>query len=103
MKKDSKKKVSIKPLSDRVLLTEIDQKDTKTASGIIIPESVNSDRDTKRGKVVAVGEGRMLDGILQKPPVKVGDEVLFTWGDEVTVDGKKYTIVGADNITAIIG
>jgi chaperonin GroES len=100
--KTSKNKIAIKPLSDRVVLEEISATDSKTASGIIIPESADSDKDTKKGKVVAVGEGRMVDGILHKPQVKVGDTVLYSWGDNVVVNGTKYIIVGADNISAII-
>jgi len=96
------KKISILPLLDRVLLQEINVKDTKTASGIIIPESVNAEKGTKKGKVLAVGEGKRIDGELQKPVVKVGQTVLYSWGDEIRVDGEKYIIVGADNILAIL-
>jgi chaperonin GroES len=99
-KKD--KGVSIKPLSDRVVLKEIELSDTRTASGIIIPDSASDEKDTKKGQVVAVGEGRMIDGKLQKPSVKIGDTVLYSWGDKIIVNGEKFIIVGADNISAII-
>lgn len=95
-------KVSIKPLSDRVLLQEITTKDTKTASGIIIPDSANSEKGAKKGKVIAVGEGRIVDGVLNKPAVKINDVVLYSWGEEITVNNEKYIIVGMDNIMAII-
>jgi chaperonin GroES len=90
------------PLSDRVILSEIEGGDTKTASGIIIPDSASIDKETKKGLVVAVGEGRLIDGVLQKPAVKIGDKVLYSWGDNIVIEGKKYVIVGADNISAII-
>ncbi len=95
------KDVRIVPLLDRVLIEEIETVEDKTASGIILPQGT-SDEGTKKGKVVAVGEGRVIDGKLQKPVVKKGDVVLYTWGDEIKVDGKKYILVGADNVTAII-
>jgi chaperonin GroES len=98
----TKSKIPIQPLADRVVLKEILEKDLKTASGIIIPNSANSDKDTKKGEVLAVGVGRLVDGKLQKPEVTVGDRVLYTWGDEMVVGGQKYIIVGSDNILAIL-
>jgi chaperonin GroES len=94
--------VPIKPLYDRVILKEVIKGDNKTASGIIIPDSADESKDTKKGEVVAVGEGRMVEGKLEKPPVSVGDKVLYSWGDEVVIEGQKYIIVGSDNISAII-
>jgi chaperonin GroES len=98
----TKTNVPIKPLHDRVVLKEIAKGDNKTASGIIIPDSADESKDTKRGEVVAVGVGRLVDGKLEKPAVSVGDRVIYSWGDEVVVQGEKYTIVGSDNISAII-
>ncbi len=95
-------KMPIRPLQDKVVLREITEKDTKTVSGIIIPNSANSDKDTKKGEVVAVGPGRQVDGKLQKAEVAVGDKVLYTWGDEMIVNGNKYIIVGSDNILAVL-
>lgn len=101
-----KSSVSIKPLADRVLVREEtqDKEERKTESGIIIPESV-SDKDThgaNRGEVVAVGEGRREDGELQPVPVSVGDTVLFSWGEKLTIDGEDYQLVDAGNILAIV-
>ena len=98
----TKTNVPIKPLHDRVVLKEIAKGDNKTASGIIIPDSADESKDTKRGEVVAVGVGRLVDGKLEKPAVSVGDRVIYSWGDEVVVQGEKYIIVGSDNISAII-
>jgi len=104
----SKKKetTSIKPLADRVLVREEtnDNKERKTDSGIIIPESVG-DKDTHgatRGEVVAVGEGRREDGELQPMPVEVGDTVLFSWGDKLIIDDVDYQLVEAGNILAVV-
>ena len=100
--KSSSKDVQIIPLLDRVLLEEIEDKgESKTAAGIILPESTK-DNDTKKAKVVAVGEGRKVDGELQKPQVSVGDTVIYSWGDKIEVEGKKYIIVDDSNIKAIV-
>jgi len=101
-KKSTKKGPGIVPLGDRVLLEELENVEKTTAAGIILPDTVEGDKETKRGKVVAVGEGQMVDGKLEKPSVKEGDTVLYSWGDPLTVDGKNYVIVGFGNITAII-
>lgn len=90
------------PLGDRVLLREIERADSKTASGIIIPENADSDRDTKKGIVVAVGEGKFVDGKREPMSVAVGQTVLYSWGDVVTVDGTKYTLVRDSEIAAIL-
>ncbi len=94
--------LKIKPLQDKVVLKEISTKDTKTASGIIIPESANSEKDTKKAEVVAVGSGKIVDGKTIKPEVSVGDKVLYSWGDEVVIEGEKFIITSIDNISAII-
>lgn len=94
----------IQPLGDRVLIEEIESvgEESRTASGIIIPEIANDDKETKRGRVVAVGPGDIVDGELRVPAVKPGDVVIYSWGDKISVAGKKYVLVGAGNISAII-
>jgi chaperonin GroES len=96
------KTLKIKPLGDRVLLQEIEEKERKTAGGIFLPEGVNSERDSKKGKVIAVGNGKLIDGKNIPPQVSVGDTVLYSWGDNVKLDGTDYTLVSFDNITAIL-
>lgn len=99
--KDISKKII--PLQDRVLIKEDgESKEKKTSSGIIIPITVNEDKGSKRGSVVAVGEGKVDDGILVKPRVKVGDTVLFQWGDKIKVDDTEYFIVRESEILAIL-
>lgn len=104
-KKDKvSKNPKIIPLSDRVLIKELNQeeKDRKTNSGIIIPDSVHEDKGSKKGKVVAVGDGKYEDGKLIPMKVKIGDVVLFSWGDEIKIDGEEYQIVNESSILAII-
>lgn len=94
MKKTAKKVSSfkVKPLGDRILIKELDKETGgETKSGIIIPETVTEDKGSKKGKVVAVGEGRYDDGKLIPVKVKVGQTVLFQWGDMLKIDGKNIT------------
>ena len=101
--KDNKVAKKIKPLADRVLIKEdIESKEKKTSSGIIIPVTVNEDKGSKRGEVVAVGPGRVEDGQLVEPSVKAGDIVLFQWGDKVRVGEEDYYLVRETEILAII-
>ncbi|MDR3558717.1 MAG: co-chaperone GroES [Candidatus Pacebacteria bacterium] len=101
--KDSNVAKRIKPLADRVLIKEdIDSKEKKTSSGIIIPVTVNEDKGSKRGEVVAVGPGRTEDGKLIAPSVKAGDTVLFQWGDKVRIDDEDYYLVRESEILVII-
>ncbi len=90
-------KVNIAPLGDRVLVDPEVKDDTKTASGIILPDSANKEKP-KQGSVVAVGE---LEDVKD---VKVGDTVLFSdYGyDEVKVDDKEYYIIQSKNLLAVI-
>ena len=94
----------VKPLGDRVLLQEIDATDshTTTAAGIIIPETVDSDKGSKKGKVVAVGEGRYEDGKIVPVKVSSGQMVLFQWGEKLKIDGTEYYIVRESELLAII-
>jgi len=97
-------KSKILPLSDRVLIKLLDENEMnrKTETGIIIPDSVHQEHGAKKGRVVAVGEGKYEDGKLISTKVKAGDIVLFSWGDEIRVDGEEYQIVNESNILAIL-
>lgn len=91
------------PLGDKALIkVEKTEGESERDSGIIIPATVKEDRGAKRGTVVAVGDGRYEDGKIIPLKVKAGDEVLFQWGDEITVDGIEYHVVGESSILAVI-
>lgn len=92
----------IQPLADRVLIREEDVVQTKTDSGIYIPEGVKEDRGSKRGKVIAVGKGRYDDGKLIPLSISIGDTVLFQWGDKIILDGEEYYLVREPEVIAII-
>ena len=96
-------KVNIQPLGDRVLIREIETVEGgKTESGIIIPDSVKEDRGSKKGVVIAVGAGRYDDGDLLPMSVKVGDTVLYQWGDTIKIKDEEYVVVSESNIIGII-
>ncbi len=103
MAKKDTNSLGITPLADRVVVEALtdDGKEKKSAAGIIIPVAEKEDR-VDRGKVVAVGEGRVdKDGNLVPMKVKVGNKVLFQWGDKVTINEKEYFIVNESSILAI--
>ena len=94
--------MKVKPLHDRVLIERVEA-ESKTAGGIIIPDTAKE--KPSEGKVVAVGDGlRDESGKRIVLDVKKGDRVLFTkWGGaEVKVDGKELLILKESDILAII-
>ena len=104
MAKKDTNKATIAPLADRVLIkvAEGESGETKSAGGIIIPVA-SEEKQADRGTVVAVGEGRTdSNGKLVPMKVKVGDKVVFQWGDKMTVDGEEYYIVSESSVLAII-
>ncbi|MEM7309320.1 MAG: co-chaperone GroES [Planctomycetota bacterium] len=98
----TKTKVNIRPLGDRVLLQRAEAED-KTAGGILLPESAKD--KPKEGKIIAVGEGSVVDGKREPLSVKAGDRVLFSSyaGTEVKYAGEEYLIMREDDILGIIG
>ncbi len=94
----------IKPLADRILIRETVTvtAETTTKSGIIIPVSVNEDKSSKSGEVVAIGIGRRENGVIMSPEVKIGDKVLFGWGDKIKIDGEEYYLVREAEIMAVV-
>ncbi len=94
--------MKITPLHDRVLIKRIEA-NTKTAGGIIIPDTAKE--KPSEGLVEAVGNGfRSEDGKIIPMSVKVGDKVLFAkWsGTEVKVDGEERLIVKESDILAVV-
>ncbi|PKP04794.1 MAG: co-chaperone GroES [Bacteroidetes bacterium HGW-Bacteroidetes-6] len=89
--------INIKPLADRVVI-EPATAETKTSSGIIIPDTVKE--KPQRGTVVATGPGKKDEPM----SVKTGDVVLYGKyaGTEISVEGKDYLILKESDILAII-
>lgn len=94
--------MKFRPLHDRVVVRRLDE-ETKTAGGIIIPETAQE--KPSQGEIVAVGSGaRGEDGKIVALDVKVGDVVLFgKWsGTEVKVDGQELLIMKESDIMGIL-
>ena len=95
--------MKIKPLQDRVIVKRLEE-ETKTAGGIIIPDTAKE--KPQQGKVMAVGPGKVLEGGTKlEMTVKKGDLVLFGKyaGSEVKIDGEEYVIMREDDILGVIG
>jgi len=103
--KQTSSKSGILPLGDRILLRPFDASEVseKTASGIIIPDTVSKEKP-EQGEVIAVGDGKWLDGKKIPLSVKVGDKVVFSkYGyDEVKYKGEEYYILKEESILAVI-
>lgn len=94
--------MKFRPLHDRVLVKRIEQ-ETKTASGIIIPDSAQE--KPIQGEVISVGEGvRDEKGTLRPLDVKAGDRIIFgKWsGTEVKIDGQDLLIMKESDIFGIL-
>jgi chaperonin GroES len=96
--------MNLKPLGDRVVVEREEAKE-KTVGGIVLPDTAKD--KPQRGKVLAVGEGRITkDGKRRELQVKAGDQVLFTSyaGDEFKINNgeKKILLMREDDILAVI-
>ena len=94
--------MNIRPLADKVLVERVEAQGT-TAGGIVLPDTAKE--KPQKGKIVNVGEGRLLDdGTRREVQVKKGNLVLFTSyaGTEIKVDGNEYLIMDESDIMAVI-
>ena len=95
-------KLNIKPLNDKIIVKRLEAEDV-TAGGIYLPDTAKE--KPKRGKVQAVGNGKLLDsGERGKMQLKKSDEVLFTSyaGTEIKVDGEEYLIMDEGDVLAVL-
>ena len=96
-------KLNIRPLGDKVIVKRVEAEE-KTAGGIVLPDTAKE--KPKRGIILAVGNGRLLDdGTRSKMQVKKNDEVLFTSyaGTEIKVDSEEYMIMDESDVLGIVG
>ncbi len=94
--------MKLRPLHDRVLV-ELANAETKTAGGILIPDSATE--KPVRGKILATGNGKIMDsGDIRPLQVKVGDEVMFNKysGTEVKIDGKTCLMMREEDILGVV-
>jgi chaperonin GroES len=95
-------KLNIRPLGDKVIVKRVEAEE-KTSGGIVLPDTAKE--KPKRGIVLAVGDGRLLDdGTRSKMALKKNDEVLFTSyaGTEIKVDGDDYLIMDETDVLGVI-
>lgn len=93
--------MNIKPLSDNILIEPV-EKEQKTPSGIVIPDTAKE--KPQEGKVIAAGPGRTEEGKRVPLGVKVGDKVLYKkWGgNEIKLEGKEYLFIKEEDLLAIL-
>jgi chaperonin GroES len=94
--------MGLRPLHDRVIVKRLDQ-ETKTASGIVLPEAAAEKPD--QGEVLAVGNGKILEnGNVRPLAVKVGDRVLFGKyaGQTVKIDGDELLVMREEDLFAVV-
>jgi len=94
--------MTLKPLGDKIVVEVIDEPQT-TASGIVLPDSAKE--KSQRGKVIAVGSGKLLDnGERVALEVSEGDTVVFAkyGGTEIDLDGRELMILSERDVHAIV-
>ncbi|MES2299925.1 MAG: co-chaperone GroES [Pseudomonadota bacterium] len=94
--------MNLRPLHDRVIVKRLDQ-ETKTASGLIIPDAAAEKPD--QGEILAVGKGKVMDdGKVRELEVRIGDRVLFGKysGQTVKVDGNELLVMREEDIMAVL-
>jgi chaperonin GroES len=92
----------LRPLGDRVVVKRIEE-EAKTKGGIVLPDTAKE--KPQRGKVIAVGSGRVLDNGTKVPlEVKEGDTVIFAkyGGTEIEIDGEEYIILSERDLLAVL-
>jgi chaperonin GroES len=98
----AKKGIRLQPLGERVVV-ERDESEAKTAGGIVLPDTAKD--KPARGKVVSVGNGRLLeDGTRGELQVKVGDHVIFSSyaGETFKADDRELLLMREDDILAVL-
>ncbi len=94
--------MKIKPLGDKIVVERLEAEE-KTSGGIVLPDTAKE--KPKEGKVIAVGEGKLLEnGKRAAFQVKKGNRILFSSyaGTEITVDGKEYLVMSEEDVLAVI-
>jgi chaperonin GroES len=100
--KKSGQKMKLQPLGDRVVV-ERDESEDVTAGGIVLPDTAKD--KPARGRVVSLGDGRLLDDGKRAPfQVKVGDHILFTSyaGETFEIDDRELVLMREEDILAVI-
>lgn len=102
MPQEMKKKLSLRPLGDRLIVQRLEQEET-LKGGIILPDTAKKKQEM--ATVIAIGNGKVTEeGKTLPMPVKVGDTILMDKysGQEVTVDSEEYMVLRADDVIATV-
>jgi chaperonin GroES len=94
--------MNIRPLHDRIIVERLEE-ETKTAGGLIIPDTAKE--KPQQGKVIAVGKGKKTeDGKVLPLDVKVGDKILFGKyaGTEIKIEGQEFLMMREDDVLGVI-
>ena len=91
--------MKLKPLGDRLLVKPLEEEET-TASGLVIPDTAKE--KPQKGKVLAVGDGKLEDGKRIPLEVAEGDEVLYSkyGGTDITVEGEDLLVLRESDVLA---
>lgn len=98
----SSAKTRLRPLSDKIVVQRL-KAEEKTSGGIVLPDTAKE--KPKEGKVVSVGEGKLLkDGTRSAFQVKKNDHIIFSSyaGTEIKLEGQEYLIMSEDDVLAVI-
>lgn len=92
----------IRPLSDRIVV-EPKELEIKTKGGIYIPDTADKDKPIE-GTVLAIGNGKYIDGKMQPLQVKVGDSILFGKysGTSIKLDDKEYLVMREEDVMGVL-
>ena len=94
-------KINLKPTAGYLLVEPLEA-ETKTSSGIYLPDTASE--KPQKGKVLAVGPEEILENGSKRPsPVKAGDVVVYkeSWGGKVKIEGKEYLFAKFEDILAV--
>ena len=95
----------LRPIDARIVIKKQERQE-QTASGIILPDTVNEQSQTAIGEVIAVGPGsrNMMTGDVMPMDIKVGDSILYTkfGGTELEHNGKELIVLAEKDVIAVI-
>ncbi len=94
--------MNLKPLGDRIVVKPRDEEESRTASGLVIPDTAKE--KPQLGEVLAVGPGEFRDGERVPMDVQVGDVVFYSkyGGTEVKVEGEEYLVLSSRDVLAVL-
>ena len=94
----------LRPLGDRLVVKQ-QEAETKTAGGIVIPDSVDRDNyKPTQGTVVATGPGKFIDGKLHPLQVKINDRVMYNKysGTNIKLEGEEYLVIREEDVMGVL-